>query len=351
MSREDTLIIFRADTRGTRGDRNLRECLILAEAHTQQGGRAQFALNQDQRTARTIVTARGLGAIAIDAPLGSEADSGQLLSAATNRGAASVVIVGQAFDRAYLSTIAASIFTAVIEDGGERVLPVQLIINSGFSADERFYTCRADTTLLLGPAYKLVTQDVAAWPMPERTTPTSIERLFVTSSDDHASARILDSLPHPSKTTIITLFGSRTCPILDAAARAACGRGYIIEQIARSTVTDALLFCDAAIVTTESLSGLIGFLGIPTLCVSHDREDAREVQRLAEEGANMHSRPLRETTNQDLQVILEDFLLDESQRRRFGKRIARLVDGRGTERILANIAQSERPRLHGLKAA
>jgi len=351
MSKENALIIFRVDTRGNKGSRALQRCLILAEAHIARGGRAQFAIQQNQQSARTLIAARGLQEVTITGRVGTDADMEELLCAVTNGGAASVVIEGRCFGKTYLSTMASNVYTAVIEDDGERVLPVQLIINTSFAADERFYTCRSDAQLLLGPEYKLVSPDIAAWPKPERAPKSIIERIFLTSSDDHVSARVLDALPRPRRTTIVTLLGSRTCPILDAAARAACARGYIIEQVSRNAATDALLFSDAAIVTTESMSGLIGFLAIPTLCLAQDREDSRETHRLAEEGANMHMAPMSQTSNQELEAALESFLLDEPQRHRFGKRIGSMIDGQGTERILDRIASAQVPKLRLLKAA
>ncbi len=351
MSKENALIIFRVDTRGSKGNRALQRCLILAEAHMRRGGRVQFAVQQNQQTARNLIRARGLQEIAISGPVGSDADMQELVDAVAEGSPSSVVIDGRCFGSKYLSAVASKVFTAVIEDDGERVLPVQLIINSNFSADERFYTCRADARLLLGPEYKLVSPEIANWPKPERTPKAAIERIFLTSSDDHVSARVLDALPRSNKTTIVTLLGSRTCPVLDTAARAACARGYIIEQISRNTVADSLLFSDAAIVTSESMSGLIGFLGIPTLCLSHDREDVRETHRLAEEGANVHMAPMSQTTSQDLSAVIENFLLDEPQRLRFGKRIGSMVDGQGAERILDSLAGIQTPKLRILEAA
>tara|TARA_R110002073_G_scaffold245044_3_gene407396 strand:+ start:55620 stop:56675 length:1056 start_codon:yes stop_codon:yes gene_type:complete len=351
MSKENALLLFRVDTRGSQGNRALLRCLILADAHIQRGGRVAFALQQSQKTARNFIAARGLEAVTISGATGSDKDLEELLSAVADGGASSVVIEGRCFGNVYLSTLASNVFTAVIEDDGERVLPVQLIINSSFSADERFYTCRADARLLLGPDYKLVGPEVSNWPKPEQAPKAAIERIFLTSSDDSISARALDALPTSNKTTIVTVLGSRTCPILDAAARAACARGYIIEQISHTAVTDALLFCDAAIVTSESMSGLIGFLGIPTLCLAHDREDARETQRLAEEGANVHLAPMSLTTHHDLTIAIENFLLDEPQRNRFGKRLASMVDGQGAERILDRLVAVQVPKLRILKAA
>jgi len=353
----DHLLIFRVDTREKeKGARALERCLILAEAHVARGGQVAFALGEAQGAASEVIAARGFRRIPITASVGSKEDSEQLLRAVSDGGAKAVVVEGRKFASDYLKALASKVYTAVIEQGGERVLPVQLIINSSFSADEHFYTCRADSRLLLGPKFKLVRQDLRAWPKPEQPSGDVVEevnseRVFVTSSDDHTSARILDAMPSPSKTTIITLLGSRSCSDLDQSARAACARGYIVEQISRSTLTDCLPFCDLAIVTNESFSGQIGYLGIPTLCLSKDRDSSREVHRMAEEGANMHTPPLSETNHQELTQAIRDFLVDEPQRKRFGKRIESMIDGNGANRILGCIEQAVMPRLHVLKAA
>ncbi len=351
----DQLIIFRVDTQGEKGTLALQRCLLLAEAHVARGGQVQFALGDTETAASEIVAARGFSKISISGRIGSEQDSEQLLFSAAQNGANAVVIEGHRFSSDYLTTVASKVYTAVLAQSGERVLPVQLIVNSNFSADEHFYTCRADSRLLLGAQFKLVDPGLTAWPKPEQPSEKPAvfhgERIFVTSSDDHNSARILDAMPAPTKTTIITLLGSRFCPVLDQSARSACARGYIIEQISRSTLADCLPFCDVAILTSESFTGQIGYLGMPTLCLSEDSDHLREVHRLAEEGATMHVPPLCETNNQELTQIIQGFLLDEPQRRRFGKRIESMIDGNGAERILNCIEQAVVPRLRILKAA
>ncbi len=316
MSKSNALIVFRVDTRGAIGRRSLERSLVLAEAHTRRGGRTLFALGADEKAARAILAARGVRIKILSNIIGSAADAEELLAAAKFDGASSIVIDGKVFDQEYLARISSSIFTAVVEDDGERALPVQLIINSSFSADERFYTCKPDSRLLLGPSFAPVSSDIARWPAPERPANTNIERIFVSSEDDHASARVLDALPACKGTTVVTVLGSRTCKMLDAAARSACARGYIIEQISRNSITDALLLADVAIVTKESFQGLIGYLGIPTLCIGNSEDDARETHRMAEERANVHMAPMTTMRNAELERTIEGFLLDQAQRHR-----------------------------------
>ncbi len=67
MSKRNTLIMFRVDTRGDDNLRALDRCLILADAHLERGGRVVFALGHDQRSARSLVVARGLDTITITA--------------------------------------------------------------------------------------------------------------------------------------------------------------------------------------------------------------------------------------------------------------------------------------------
>lgn len=345
-------IIFRVDCKSPRAQDSLERCLILAETHARRGGGVHFAIDQSAQGAREILAAQGLSEITITAPSGSDEDCAQVLCAATTLGASAVVIDGIGFGTPYLTELAASIYTAVILDGDERVLPVQLVINASCSADERFYTCRADTKLLLGPQYQMVRPEISDWPKPERPSgDADTQRIFVATGDDHHTARLLDCMPAPKKATILSVQGSQDCPILNAAARSACARGYIVEELSPSCVSDALLFSDAAISSAESYPALRAFYGIPSLTLSIRPEHNREVHRLAEEGANLHTPPMNEMDNQEIEACIHDFLRDERGRERMGKRLSALMDGLGAERVLDCIAAPQKPSIQVLEAA
>ncbi|MBL4633565.1 MAG: hypothetical protein JKY56_06825 [Kofleriaceae bacterium] len=345
------LIIFRIDGRGAIGRRSMERCLYLATAHEQRGGRAHFALNERDDEIESILGQRGIGVSSIDSTIGSMADCEELLEVATSIGASAIVIDGAVFESKYLETSAQSLFTAVIDDGGERTLPVQLVINSGFAADERFYTCRADSSLLLGPKFQVLDPEITRWAKPTMTEVGRIPRYYISSIDEHNTARILNSMPSPTQTSILCVSGPIDCPILNAATRDACAQGYTIEHVGPSAVADTLFYCDAAVVCPDSPIGLLAYLGVPSLVIANDSDRTREVRRLAEEEATRSIMPMDELSDNELSSSLSEFFEDSKQRQMQGERLSALVDGNGTTRILDCIRESLRPNLRLLDAA
>ncbi len=345
------LIIFRIDGRGIIGRKSMERCLYLATAHEQRGGRVHFVLNERSDEIESILEQRCIGVSSIDATIGSMADCEELLEVATSVGASAIVIDGAVFDSKYLETSAHRLFTAVLDDGGERTLPVQLVINSGFAADERFYTCRADSSLLLGPKFQVLDPEITRWAKPGFTEMGTIPRYFINSTDGYNTARILSSMPSPTQTSILCVSGPIDCPSLNTATRDACARGYTVEHVGPSAMAETLFYCDAAVVCPDSPIGLLAYLGVPSLVIAIDSDTSREVRRLEEEGAIQSIMSMDKLGDNELSSELSEFFEDSKQRKMRRECLSALVDGNGTNRILDCIEESLRPNLRLLDAA
>ncbi len=345
-------IVFRIEETQTKQVRALQRSSVLAATHISRGGNAHFVLSKTDETSREVLDSMHLSYTEITSAPGSEKDRLELLAIAKKRGASAIVIDGNCFQRHYLQKTASVIYTAVLDEQGQRALPVQLIINGSFSADENFYTCRADSTLLLGPKYRLLTTNHSDSPRPpSQLRETGVFRLLVGCSDEHETARILDAMPAPTQTTILCVPGPAQCPILTAAMRSACSRGFTIEHLSPQTLPQSLPYCDAALVSPDSSISQLAYYGIPTQMIASDDSQSREVHRMAEEEASLHIPPLCEVDDMELGNAISDFLADSSRLATFGTRLAALIDGRAAERILDCIAHANQPKLRLLHAA
>lgn len=346
------LIVFRTDSRGAKGLNSVERCIHLADAHRKRSGSIHFAISENNSDLCAMLESKQMKYSIVSSKIGSMEDCEEVLALTSELRASALVIDGAVFQRKYLKTSAKSLFTAVLDDEGERPLPVQLIINSSFSADERFYTCRADSTLLLGPEFQILSPEITQWtkPIASRAAGT-IPRYFISCIDERSTARILDSLPRPMATTVLAVGGSADCQILSAAVRMACIRGYTVEHMAVNSVSDSILFSDAAIVCPDSPIGLLAYCGISTLVVASENSRWREVQRIAEEKATLNNTPLDQASDSELSSTIAEFMGEISRGARFGERLSALVDGHGTVRILDCIEESIRPRLRLMDAA
>lgn len=346
------LIVFRIDNRGTMGRHAVQRCIYLADAHRKRGGAVHFSLSESNSYFQSELESKQMNSSVVSSAVGSMEDCEELGALTSELRASAIVIGGAVFHRKYLEKCAHRLFTAVLDDEGDRPMPVQLIINGSFSADERFYTCRADSTLLLGPKYQILDPEITQWTKPiARRAVGTVPRYFISCIDEHSTARILDSMPAPSSATILCVNGPLDCPILSAAVRSACVRGYTIEYIAASSVSDSILYSDAAIVCPDSPIGLLAYCGISTLVIASENDRWREVQRIAEEKATIHNTPLDQASEGELSGTLAEFMGEINQGARIGERLSALVDGHGTVRILDCIEESMQPRLRLLDAA
>lgn len=342
------LIVFRVNA-GTR-DAPFQRSLILAETHVRRGGKVCFALSAKDSWAADILLARGLPNLPISSPAGSEQDLQQLIAIASRHNAGAVHLSGRGFSKQYMKGLAAVIPTAV-DAVRSQAGPVQIVIDPTFSADEYVHEPSEGTVFLLGPAYQVVPPEIADWPRPRPSAVHTVLRCLVMSEDEHLTARLLDCMPRPERTTTLSIATSKSCPILSSAARAACARGYLIETICKSSILDTIAWCDAAIVTLASHSSQLGFYSLPTLSFSASDTNHRCARRLAREQASLYADPLDQLRDSDIEEVIGEFFRDEAGRQQMGRRLGSLVDGQGADRILDKICAVHQPRLRMLEAA
>jgi UDP-2,4-diacetamido-2,4,6-trideoxy-beta-L-altropyranose hydrolase len=214
--------------------------------------------------------------------------------------------------------------TIVIDDLADRVLPVDLVINSAPGA-ARFAYSEARRKLL-GAQYALLRPEFAN--APERATRDHIERVMVTlGGNDHGTLAseivraTLDAVPNAIVEVIVGPFFERVDLL-----RALGDRVVLLEN---ANMRDVMLRADVAVSAGGQTLFELAATGTPTIAVITAENQARQAHDFADAGA----------------AILGDIatafarLQDRRIREEMSRRGRALIDGRGAERVASAIVE------------
>ena len=167
-------IVFRTGGSRQIGFGHFRRCLSLAEALRRLGTDCVFLLDEDPVCAGQA-TAAGFEAMNVR----PEEDLSQTIEQCRKRRARTIVADSYALDAKYLSGLReAKAVVAVVDDMGDRELPVDLVINGSMNADQLAYRAGKTTRFLLGPRYVLLRSEFAE--EPKRAVAEQVRRVLVT---------------------------------------------------------------------------------------------------------------------------------------------------------------------------
>lgn len=175
------VIAFRVDAGPGVGLGHLQRSLALAQVLRSHGAAVTFILPGDP-SAREMVADAAFPLCVVEPGEAVRLDDTRAL--VRRLGAAAIVLDSYGFGGEALRPPVAPV-TVVIDDCGDRDLPVDLIINGSFAAQKLAYNTRGQTILLLGAAYALLRPEFASLP-PRKILPEG-QRVLVTvgGADPH----------------------------------------------------------------------------------------------------------------------------------------------------------------------
>jgi UDP-2,4-diacetamido-2,4,6-trideoxy-beta-L-altropyranose hydrolase len=176
-----TVIAVRVDAGPGIGLGHLQRSLALAQVLRGHGAAVTFILPGDPSACEMVANAAF--PLCVVEP-GEAVRLDETRSVVRRLGAAAVVLDSYGFGGDALRPPVAPV-TVVIDDCGDRDLPVDLIINGSLAAQRFAYSTRGQPILLLGAAYALLRPEFASLP-PRRNLP-EVQRVLVTvgGADPH----------------------------------------------------------------------------------------------------------------------------------------------------------------------
>lgn len=338
------LLLIRADAGADIGVGHVMRCLALAQTWQDQGGRAAIALTPGGEALNDRLCSSGVEVTVIDVERGSDTDAD--VTARVARDAVAVVADGYRFGTSYQRRLHDKLDGSplmVIDDYGHADRYVaDFVLNQNASASPALYSSRETyTRLLLGTQYALIRREFSG-SRPTGRFPVRAERLLVTMGGAdvaHLLPRVLDALERlGTEAPQATIVLGSTTPHAD----------YIVERAAElptpaQVVRDVrdmkrlMEGSDFALVASGSVVWELAYCNVPTLAVVVAENQKAHTQHLAESGA-CHTLGWHESvTSTVLADAIASLARDTLARRSMTEAGAKVIDGRGAERVVKEL--------------
>ena len=342
-------LIIRADAGEKMGSGHFMRCLALAQAWQDAGGRV-FHVGVTLPLSLAARRTRGhMNAVILNEEPGSSDDAARTAGIARMCGAGWLVIDGYHFGADYQCAVAGSgARTLVIDDFGTvGEYSADVILDQNLGTSENAYAQRpAATSLVLGPRFALLRREFARWHDWPREIPAEGRRVLVTlggSDPENATLKVIEALRQvkvDGLEAVIVAGGGNPHREQLAAAVNAAGRGFRLV-IDADNLDELMAEADLAVAAGGSTSWERALLGLPGLVVVL-AENQRGIARALGEAECAHDLGwARDLSAPQLAEQITAALHDGAWRARAAERSRALVDGRGAERVVHALTQTE----------
>jgi UDP-2,4-diacetamido-2,4,6-trideoxy-beta-L-altropyranose hydrolase len=340
-------LIIRADAAAAIGHGHVMRCLALAQAWQDRGGECIFVMAQLISEVEKRLRSEGFEVIHLEASPGSRDDAGRLLDLAHGRDAGWIAVDGYHFGVEYHRTL---------KNAGHRVLLVDdyghtgtcfadLVLDQNAGTRESFYGRRAPyTELLLGNRYAMLRREFKPWREWERENPPIARKILVTMGGSDSEnltwhvIKALDTLRNSELETIV-LAGASNPHIAHLRDLARSRARFRLEIDARN-IPELMAWADLAMSAAGSTCWEMCLLGLPAIVIAaadNQLELARELDR---EKIAIHI-PLKQLTSAGVAANIHRLIVDSDLRREMSVRSRKVVDGRGSARVVAAMKAHE----------
>lgn len=330
-------LLIRADGGAGLGAGHVMRCLALAQAWQQGGGRACFVQAATSPALLGRLRDAGCASVSIGVEPGGAADAAQTIRHAQAAGAAWVVGDSYHFDAAWQRQVrAAGLRLLLLDDYGHAShYHADLVLNPNLAADAARYARReAHTRLLLGTRYALLRREFVTAPRPVRAFSAPARRVLVTlggSDPANFTARVVAAVARlPGLETRVVIGGSN--PHRAALEAAVAEHPAMRCEVDAADMPGLMAWADVAITAGGSTLWELAYMGLPALVLTLAENQAPAVRALGAAGV---VQPL--DAPGEAAALLAALQSDATRRQQMSAAALRLADGRGGERVVAEM--------------
>ena len=335
---ERTRFAFITEGGADSGLGHVARCTALAQAAAAAGACVGFLVAPDPPV---LALLRGRWADVVPVPWAT--DPGTALDALRSRSDDVVVVDGYSAGPEFLSALrSVAGQVAAVDDGADRPLPVDVVVNGGVWAERLPYRRTPDTVFLLGPRYALLDPRYAE--PPQRSDGERVRRTLICLGGGNHDDTILKALWAVDAALDDCVVDVAVGPFshdwtgLDAAARGTRHRVSIHRD--RFGLRDLMLAADVAIsgggVTLYELAAT----ATPAVVVQTADNQACNGEGFERAGAALAVGLAGDAAlSESLATALSRLASDHALRATMGARGRELVDGQGALRVAAALAR------------
>jgi len=334
-------LLIRADASVAIGTGHVMRCLALAQAWQDAGGGVTFAIGEAPVGVKRRLMREGFSVVRISAESGSKTDAERTAQFARELGASWIVVDGDRFGPSFSNYLRRpDVRILLMDDFSARAsLPVDLVVNPNLGFREQDYTGKIPRrALLLGPRYVFLRREFSV-PPTKKIFPKSGNRILVTLGGSDPEnlgpriARILAKLPSYEVTLVAGPGYAHTFdPTLKANRRVRMMRNP-------PNLRELMEQSDIAIIAAGGTLWELLYLGCAVLSYSRNTIQQRVVDELVAKGAVRDLGATKRFNAADLRREVVAVAESKDIRERMSKSGRKILDGRGTERVLQAIRQ------------
>jgi UDP-2,4-diacetamido-2,4,6-trideoxy-beta-L-altropyranose hydrolase len=336
-------LLFRADASLTMGTGHVMRCIALAQAAQDAGGRAVFATAANTGGVQARLAAELCDVLLLSCDGGSGEDSQQTIALARERAVDWIVVDGYQFTADYQRALkAAGCKLLFIDDYGHAAhYSADVVLNQNAYADEKLYAAREPyARLLLGPDYCLLRREFALWRGWKREIAPVGRKILVTmggSDPDNFTAVVIEGLRSLANIEAVVVVGGSN-PHFASLQQLALQSGERFRLMASvANMPELMAWADLAISGAGSTCWEMCLLQLPMMLVDLAENQKPIARSLQDRDAGVHVGTAKSVAAGEIARRTVKLLESPGERAALSQACSELVDGRGTERVLAEL--------------
>jgi len=277
---------------------------------------------------------------AIEASVSSVEDAEQTIEIINETGCKSVVLDGYRFDAPFQKKIKSACETMVLMDDYAHLdtYHADFILNQTFGVSSDIYNGKiTNSQLLLGTDFALLRREFRAKTGAVKSHPLEGRKILVSMGGADpvnytaVALEALRSLPSRDTEAVVVVGGANSR--LDVLRTTAQADGRITIRHDVQDMTELMEWADVVLTAGGSTCWELALFGLPMIIVVLVENQRMLGELLAEQGAALLLGGYAEVEAEQLALVLQNLLADREQRESLGRSAARIIDGRGAEKV------------------
>lgn len=342
-------LLIRVDSSANMGSGHLMRCLALAQAWQDHGGSVLFVAACELPNAKTRLIEEGFDIVNIQTNPGSAEDAYLTTELAHKYNASWVVVDGYHFGGDYQKAIKEAGLNLLFFDdyGHVNYYTADVVLNQNIHADEKLYRNRAEyTKLLLGTRYVLLRREFLRWQGYKREIPETARKLLITmggSDPQNATLKVLQALRYvdiDGLEAVVVVGGGN--PHYETLKDLASGANLPV-RIERDVkdISQLMAWADVAITAGGTTCWELAFMGVPFIVIVLAENQIAVAEYLGKLNCAVNLDWHCNQSQLSLGKVITEFLLDKKGRASISHLCRRLIDGKGTKRLVNFLTESK----------
>ena len=319
-------------------------CLAFEQHWRHAGGHSVFVTCMNTPSIKARLQLEGIETIQLPINPGSIDDAKQTINLAKKTSASWIVVDGYHFDSNYQQIIKDSgLNLLLIDDNGSAVhYYADILLNQNVHADENLYSSREPfTCLLLGTRYALLREEFLRWQGWKREIPETARNLLVTlggSDPENVTQKVIQAINQTkfnNLNVIIVAANNQYYEELESEVQ----KSKVTIKLKRNvlSMSDLMAWADMAVSAGGTSTWELAFMGLPMLTIAIADNQCQIVEELSKAGVALNLGWHQNTTSFGIAKVISKLLEDVGMRAEMSRRGQILVDGKGADRVLAQI--------------